>query len=312
MKLSVCLVAYNHERFIRQAIEGVLSQKCNFSFELIIANDCSSDKTDAIVRDVISVQREGITITYFCHEKNYGMMSNFVFTLNACSGEFIALCEGDDYWTDPYKLQKQVDFLENNPHLSLCGHTIHELNDSLGTMKAIENKANKQIGFETFARIGCAGVYTLSMVFHNSEDFKKTISNSWVKNLDGIDHLILLYATHRGNNAHVLPDNMGVYRIHNNGIWSGAKLETKCINALKNYYLYSGNLNLTPSQIYLLSDNRKQAYQNWVLIKWKKIPRMIRPIFNRSTVLLFAIYPNGKFGFLLGNWIDRFFFKKAL
>lgn len=118
--VSVVMITYGHEKYIRQAIEGVLMQQGDFDLELVIANDCSPDNTDAVVQDVLSHHSNAHWIRYVRHEKNIGMMPNFIFALQQAKGKYIALCEGDDYWTDPCKLQKQVDFLEANPDYSIC------------------------------------------------------------------------------------------------------------------------------------------------------------------------------------------------
>jgi glycosyltransferase involved in cell wall biosynthesis len=120
--LSVVMITYAHEDFIEQAINGVLMQECKFDIELIIVNDCSPDNTDAVVEDIIKKHPKASWIRYIKHEKNIGMIPNFIFSLNESQGKYIALCEGDDYWTDPLKLQKQVDFLEMNPKFGLV-HT---------------------------------------------------------------------------------------------------------------------------------------------------------------------------------------------
>ena len=122
MKVSVCIITYNHERFISGAIKSVLSQQADFEIELIIANDASSDCTGEIISDLVKHPPQGFSISYASHLKNIGMMANFVFALEQCRGEYIALCEGDDYWTDPFKLQKQVDFLELNNDYNICFH----------------------------------------------------------------------------------------------------------------------------------------------------------------------------------------------
>ena len=121
-KVSVVMITYAHELYIQEAIESVLMQECDFEVELIVANDCSPDRTDAIVKDLIQTHPKGHWINYTRHETNKGMMGNFVWTLNRASSKYIALCEGDDYWTDPLKLQKQVDFLEGNAVYSMCSH----------------------------------------------------------------------------------------------------------------------------------------------------------------------------------------------
>lgn len=124
--VSVAMITYGHEKFIEEAINGVLMQECNFCVELIIANDCSPDSTDDIIQNIIKKHPRGNWIKYTRHKKNIGMMPNFVFALNEAKSKYIALCEGDDYWTDSLKLQKQVDFLEDNPKLSGCFHNSEE------------------------------------------------------------------------------------------------------------------------------------------------------------------------------------------
>lgn len=120
--LSVEMITYKHEAYIKQAIEGVLMQETNFEFELIIADDCSPDNTENVVRDFINKHPKGHLIKYFRHEKNIGMNANASFAVNQCHGKYVAICEGDDYWIDPLKLQKQVDFLEANQDYGLI-HT---------------------------------------------------------------------------------------------------------------------------------------------------------------------------------------------
>jgi glycosyltransferase involved in cell wall biosynthesis len=121
--VSICMITYNHEPYIKQAIEGVLMQKCNFPIELIIGEDCSTDKTRQICKDFELKHSE---IKLLPSETNIGMMQNFIKTLQACTSKYIAFCEGDDYWTDPYKLQKQVDFLESNADYGLI-YTNHKI-----------------------------------------------------------------------------------------------------------------------------------------------------------------------------------------
>lgn len=166
-RVSVVMITYGHENYIRQAIEGVLMQNCDFDVELIVANDCSPDTTDYIINDIIQNHPQGKWITYHKHPKNLGMMPNFIFALQQAQGEYIALCEGDDYWTDPFKLQKQVDFLEANPDYVLCFHKVKilktngELVDDFIT-KVPENYETQ----ETLARLGNY-IHTPSVVFRN-------------------------------------------------------------------------------------------------------------------------------------------------
>lgn len=127
-KVSICMITYRHELFIEEAINGVLMQECDFEIELILANDCSPDATDEVVSKIIETHPRAGVITYIKHEKNKGMMVNFLYAFEQCKGEYVALCEGDDYWTDPLKLQKQVDFLEANRDYILSFHNATIIN----------------------------------------------------------------------------------------------------------------------------------------------------------------------------------------
>lgn len=122
MTVSVIMLTYKHENFIRDAIEGVLMQETDFEFELIIVNDCSPDKTGEIIEKCIFDYQGKNKIRYYFQEKNIGLIQNFSFAYNKCRGKYIAICEGDDYWTDRNKLQKQIDFLEAFSDLSSCFH----------------------------------------------------------------------------------------------------------------------------------------------------------------------------------------------
>ena len=165
--VSIVMITYGHEKYIRQAIECILMQEGDFDLELIIANDCSPDNTDVIISELLKSHSKADKIRYIKHKKNIGMMPNFIFALEQCNGNYIALCDGDDYWTDPYKLQKQVDFLEANPDYVLSFHKIKilkpngELVDDFIT-KVPENYETQ----ETLARLGNY-IHTPSVVFRN-------------------------------------------------------------------------------------------------------------------------------------------------
>ena len=118
--VSISCITYNHEDYIADAIEGFLSQKTAFDYEIIIGEDYSTDGTKAIVEGYI--KRYPDKIKMVTSAKNIGAIKNWKRVFNASQGKYIAECEGDDYWTDPYKLQKQVDYLEKNPDCTMCFH----------------------------------------------------------------------------------------------------------------------------------------------------------------------------------------------
>jgi glycosyltransferase involved in cell wall biosynthesis len=115
--VSVKMLTYNHAPFIAQAIEGVLQQKTNFPFELVIGEDCSTDNTREIVFEYQKKYPDIIRVV--TSDRNVGMNNNGLRTLHACQGKYIAFCEGDDYWHNPGKLQKQVEYLEGHPECGL-------------------------------------------------------------------------------------------------------------------------------------------------------------------------------------------------
>lgn len=110
-KVSVIMITYNHERFIKKAIDSVLMQKMNFSYELIIADDCSPDNTQDIIREYM---KSNDNIVPILRKKNIGISLNVLDAIEHATGEYIAFLEGDDYWIGENKLQKQIDFLDNN------------------------------------------------------------------------------------------------------------------------------------------------------------------------------------------------------
>lgn len=118
LKLSVFMLAYNHENFIKQAIDSILMQKVNFDYNIVIGEDFSTDNTRKILLDYKRQYPEKITL--ILRDKNVGAMQNQLETFAGCKGEYMAILEGDDYWTDENKLQKQVDFLEANKDFSIC------------------------------------------------------------------------------------------------------------------------------------------------------------------------------------------------
>jgi len=121
--VSISCITYNHVNYIRDAIEGFLMQKTTFPIEVLIHDDASTDGTEEIIREYEERNPEIIKPLY--EKENQwvkGRRGSKTFNYPRAKGKYIALCEGDDYWTDPYKLQKQVDFLETTPDFSLCFH----------------------------------------------------------------------------------------------------------------------------------------------------------------------------------------------
>ena len=213
------MITYGHEKYIRQAIEGILMQQCDFEVELIVANDCSPDATDQVIRDIIKSHPRGSWIKYIKNDKNLGMMSNFIFVMQECKGKYIALCDGDDFWTDPLKLQKQVEFLDNNKDYNLC-HSDVNLIDKYGelnknTSMKLWNYTNNHLDyrFSIFHPIA----FTCTAVFRNIN-----ITDRLQININSGDWMLWILAT-LGGNAKFINEKLAVYRtgvgVSNHIIW---------------------------------------------------------------------------------------------
>jgi glycosyltransferase involved in cell wall biosynthesis len=234
--VSVVMITYGHEKYIRQAIEGVLMQKCDFEIELIIANDCSPDNTDIIIQDILKNHQNSSWIKHFQHNNNLGMMPNFQFALENATSKYIALCEGDDYWTDENKLQKQVDFLENNNEYVLTFHKVKILNlNGLITDDFLTKIPDNYESIENLAQFGNY-IHTPSVVFRN---ILKEYPIEFQLTPIGDYFLYLMLAQH--GKIKYLHDQMCVYR-YGVGVFSGknnthlAKTNLLLFNSLVSYF----------------------------------------------------------------------------
>lgn len=194
---------------------GILNQKTDFEVELVIADDASKDATPSIIEEIIRAYPTK-NIVFHHHEQNMGMIANFVFCLNQCRGKYIAVCEGDDYWIDTGKLQKQVDFLDENPEFEMCFTNVSVLNLE-GTLSAHKNKFKKSDYSHRDMPIWSP---TLTRVFKN-RDF-----NVLLPGAPGMDQLMLLYQSTLGKIKY-LDEVTGVYRITGAGAYTSQKVADK-------------------------------------------------------------------------------------
>ncbi len=212
MKVSICVITYNHEQYIAEALDSVLKQETTFTKEIIIGEDCSTDSTREICKEY--AQKYPGIIKLVPAEKNVGMMKNFTRAYEMCDGNYIAFTEGDDYWTDPLKLQKQIDFLQNNPDYSACFHNVLMKSERNGEMK--EWILHKELSKDTFSTEDVLGPWFIaspSFVFVNYPDFEIP---AWFYNCTYGDLPMMLLLTLRGKFKY-LPDVMAVYRLHDRG-----------------------------------------------------------------------------------------------
>jgi len=127
------MITYGHEKYVGESVESILMQETNFDFELIIADDCSPDNTEEVIKNIIKNHKKGHLVKYTKHSVNKGIMPNLLFALEQCKHKYIAMCEGDDFWVTTDKLQKQVDFLEAHPDYGLVYTHVKHFNQETNT-----------------------------------------------------------------------------------------------------------------------------------------------------------------------------------
>lgn len=213
--VSVCLITFNHAKYIRDALEGVLMQNINFEWEFIIADDFSNDGTREILVDY--QKKHPQLIKLILQNKNTGPANNWIDLLKASQAKYTAYFEGDDFWTDRNKLQTQVDFLEQNTDYSMCFHNVEYRYETKNTPSILGLNSDEP---ETTTSIDLAlrnnYIPSCSVVYRNnySEDFFNMIPHIKIG-----DWFLHLYNSQFGKIKYI-SKVMGVYRIHKAGSWS--------------------------------------------------------------------------------------------
>lgn len=222
-RVSVLMLAWNHEAFIGQAIESILQQQFDGSFELLVGEDSSSDKTLSICLDYQLRYPEIVRV--IAHSKNIGMHLNFQSLWNAAHGDYIALCEGDDYWVDHRKLQKQVDFLSEHSECNLCGAFTQkkskELNGEWRDAGVV--RPDKIQDFYAFKELIPRYNFHFSSVVLRKDSVEFP---DWFHTVYCVDRPLYLLATQSGM-AGLIPEVMSVYRLHEGGNWSAITVSKK-------------------------------------------------------------------------------------
>jgi glycosyltransferase involved in cell wall biosynthesis len=229
--VSVRVPAYNHEKYIAQCLEGILMQRTDFAFEVIVGEDCSTDRTRQVVLDYAN--RRPDVIRVITSEKNVGPFENITRISRDCRGKYRALCEGDDYWIDPLKLQKQVSFMETHPDCPMCFHdalVVHEGKTGLPMYFCPDDLPEMITVGDILSRawfVPTASTLIRARVLENLPAWRKNVANG--------DLLIQLWCAHHGSLKY-LDEIMSVYRIHPHGASMGIFREGGNLARLK--YLY--------------------------------------------------------------------------
>lgn len=218
IKVSILCAAYNHEDYIRKALEGFVMQKTDFPFEVLINDDCSTDGTADVIREFEAAYPDIIRPLYQ-QENQYRKLGGIVrpLLLPLARGEYVAMCEGDDYWTDPQKLQRQVDFLDRNPQYAACVHSAIFHNVGTGVdIPVPQLSEDRDFSLEEILNQG-GGIFAT-----NSLLIRKSIYESQpaVFQASGFgDFLMVLHAAYRGK-VRCLAQPMSVYNMGVPGSWT--------------------------------------------------------------------------------------------
>ena len=283
-KVSIVCITYNQEKYIAQAIKSFLMQKTNFDVEIIISDDCSTDSTPQIIEEYA---KKNPNIKPILREKNIGAINNYIETLALATGEYVIVNEGDDYFSDENKLQKQVEFLDANPDYTICFHPV---------LRYFENDTKRNDIFPTEDMKRRISEFTFDNLLRENFMQTNSVMYRWnaVKNiakvfprdiLPGDWYLHLLFA--KEGKIKCLEEVMSVYRINSSGIWhdayeSKAKLISRNSTPMLNFFI--------------------NVYEK---IFEKRIDAKII-LYNRYTELIWFIFKeNGYkalFSFIIKNW----------
>ncbi|WP_313581027.1 glycosyltransferase [Chishuiella sp.] len=221
-KVSVVTITWGHEKFIEQTLDSIFSQKYEGPIEIILSNDKSPDKTDEIINKYLLINNipKNFEVKYTNHENNMGSMKNFIWSLQQATGKYIAICDGDDYWTDSCKLQKQVDFLERNEDFQMIFTNCKEvsLNGKINNLlkKISESKSYSDIDIFTNWIIP-----TSTVLYKNNFD-KKDWNIIKDKKVFFGDLVLFLINANKGK-IYGLIDETSIYRIHKESLTNNEK-----------------------------------------------------------------------------------------
>ena len=226
-RVSVAMVACNQERYVAEALDSVLAQRVAFPFEIVIADDASQDGTPRILEEYAA--RHG-NIRLLLAAQKRGMAGNYVAALSACRGAFVAMLDGDDYWSSPDKLERQVAFLDRHPDCAICFHDATKVFD--GTSRPpVPFCPPGQPPFAGLHELLAANFLPTSSVMYRRDEAGVP---DWLLELRFVDWPLHILNARRGSIGY-LPEAMSVYRIHPEGDWSSMDLEERARGIVQIY-----------------------------------------------------------------------------
>jgi len=220
--VSIFVMVYNHGQYLKDCLDSLLEQKTNFNYDIVVGEDCSKDNSREILLNYQKLYPGKFKL--LLHTNNIGAVDNQNMTYENCSGKYIAICEGDDYWIDALKLQKQIDFLEKNPQYSLTFHKIKEITTREERFSYDNPNEEKTYTLEDLSKENF--IVTVSVVFR--KNFEKL--PEWMKYSPIGDYPLHLMNASFGLIKY-FPEEMAVYRV-GSGIWSTQNTVDQIVNTM--------------------------------------------------------------------------------
>jgi glycosyltransferase involved in cell wall biosynthesis len=309
--VSIVCITYNHGKYVEESLKGFLSQDVDFEIEIIIGDDCSTDNTREIIKKYHNLYPDKIKPIY--NEDNIGINKNFIKTLESATGKYIALCEGDDYWIDNNKLQKQVDFMEENLEYTMCFHRSETFDDISNKVIELYPNIDKELDLDIYDFIESNKASTASVLYRNI-DINLPKSFFDFKLGDWPMHLLYL----EKGKAKYLPNIMSRYRVHINGVWSlnnEAKKLSDVIYMLEKmneFFEYRYNkyfLDILPSYYYKLykayiQENANEDAERLYEKVLKELKYNLKDVFKEEPFLKRMRYKSKKIRYFIKDFIQ--------
>ena len=283
LMVSIRCLVYNHEPYLRQCLEGFVMQQTNFRFEAIVHDDASTDGSAAIIREYAAKYPDIIKPIYETENQYSKRDGSLRRIMNAHThGKYVAMCEGDDYWTDPLKLQKQVDFLESHSDYVVCSHRFKIYNQSKQQMgDDWHDKITEDISYDLNSLIHGNWYHTPVTVVYR---YGALCLEEYMKYKNSKDATLFFYLLKKGK-GYMMAEQMAVYREHSGGIWSGVsyykRLHADFINRLGIYEVDQSD----EAACFLQNIFTRKMSRKWMLQEWRLMLKSYRIISRHFGVI---------------------------
>jgi glycosyltransferase involved in cell wall biosynthesis len=288
MKLSIVLVSYNQIEFIDQCLDGILLQEFASRIELILADDYSSDGTAERLKE--RLKDVPFEVKFLISDKNLGLGKNYLRGIKACRGEFVSFLEGDDYWTDPHRLRKHVDFLESTPRCPMSFNPFSIYHQKTGSLTVPNLFGKPDVNFYSSKKLIQYNIIgNLSACI-----FRKTaldsVSAQWFE-YNITDWFLGIYLAEKYPVAQ-LNEVMSVYRVNTRGLWSKYSEEDQREKKSKLTFTYDFLLGYRFSNEFLayrLTAGIKKKRDEWKANSPKKLGQVVSKVISQGLISRFSI-----------------------